>query len=127
MIVSPILSVAVFVPFGLVNVFVIDFATFGNSIIVLALSIVPQLLHVPEVAAASILPAFRFGFRCLAGRGMFNCPNFSEAASMLLTLRIGSRWPTPLALLFSNDTGATMTLSCFGAGSLSAGALPAAW
>lgn len=86
MIVSPILSVAVYVPFGLINVFVIDFATFGNSIIVLALSIVPQILHLPEVAAASILSAFRCGVRCLAGRRMFICPNFSEAASMLLTL-----------------------------------------
>ena len=91
MIVSPILSVAVYVPFGLINVFVIDFATFGNSIIVLALSIVPQTLYLPEVAAASILSAFRFGVRCLAGRRLFIRPNFSDAASMLLLLRIGYR------------------------------------
>lgn len=127
MIVSPILSVAVFVPFGLVNVFVIDFATFGNSIIVLALSIVPQLLHVTEVAAASILSALRFGVRCLAGRRLFNCPNFFEAASMLLMLRIGYTLADTTGSVNSNDTGATMTLSCFGAGSLSAGAFPVAW
>lgn len=127
MILSPILAVPLYLTFGLGTVFAVDFVTFGISIIALALSIVPQPDRVLEEAGASIWSEFRFGFRYLAERRPFLYLVFFVTASMFLMPGIGYALATPLALSFSDETGAAVMMTAFGVGSFVAGALLAAW
>ena len=127
MILSPILAVPLYLTFGLGTVFAVDFVTFGISIIALALSIVPQPDRVLEEVGASIWSEFRFGFRYLAERRPFLYLVFFVTASMFLMPGIGYALATPLALSFSNETGAAVMMTTFGVGSFVAGALLAAW
>ena len=126
-ILSPILAVPLYLTFGLGVVFAVDFATFAISIVALVLSIVPQPTRVLEEAGASIWSEFRFGFRYIVERRPFLYLIFFVTASMLLMPGFGYALATPLALSFSNETGAAVMMTSFGVGSLVSGALLAVW
>ncbi|MXY44194.1 MAG: MFS transporter [Dehalococcoidia bacterium] len=126
-ILSPILAVPLYLTFGLGVVFAVDFATFAISIVALVLSIVPQPARVLEEAGASIWSEFRFGFRYIVERRPFLYLIFFVTASMLLMPGFGYALATPLALSFSNETGAAVMMTSFGVGSLVSGALLAVW
>ena len=126
-ILSPILAVPFYLTFGLGIVFAVDFATFGISIFALVLSIIPQPARVLEEAGASIWSEFRFGFRYIVERRPFLYLIFFVTASMLLMPGFGYALATPLALSFSNETGAAVMMTSFGVGSLVSGALLAVW
>lgn len=126
-ILSPLLAVPFYLAFGLGAVFAVDFATFGISIIAIALSIVPQPERVLEEVGASLWSEFRFGLSYLVERRPFLYLVFFVTSAMFLMPGIGYALATPLALSFSNETGAAVVMTAFGAGSLIAGAVLAAW
>ena len=126
-ILSPLLAVPVYLALGLGAVFVVDFVTFGVSIIAIALSVIPQPARVLEETGSSLWSEFRFGFRYLAERRPFVYLIFFVTASMFLMPGIGYALATPLALSFSNETGAAVMITAFGVGSLVSGVLLAAW
>lgn len=126
-ILSPVLAVPLYLTLGLGIVFAVDFVTFGVSIIALVLSSIPQPARMLEEAGASIWSEFRFGFRYIVERRPFLYLIFFVTASMLLMPGFGYALATPLALSFSNETGAAVMMASFGVGSLVAGALLAAW
>ena len=127
MILSPLLAVPVYLALGLGAVFVVDFVTFGISIIAIALSIVPQPARVLEEGGSSLWSEFRFGIRYLVERRPFVYLIFFVSASMFLVGGIGYALATPLALSFSNETGAAVMVTAFGVGSLLSGLLLTAW
>lgn len=126
-ILSPILAVPLYLAFGLGGVFVVDFVTFGVSIIALLLSVVPQPVRKLEDTGASIWSEFRFGLRYLAARRPFQYLLFLVTTSMFMMPGIGYALATPLALSFSNETGAAVLTTTFGVGALVSGLLLAAW
>ena len=123
MILSPLLAVPVYLGLGLGAVFIADFATFGVSIVAIALAIVPQPARVPGEAGSSLWPEFRYGIRYIVERPPFVYLVFFASASMFLMGGIGYALATPLALSFSNETGAAVMVTAFGAGSLLSGLL----
>ena len=127
MILSPLLAVPVYLALGLGAVFVVDFVTFGIGIIAIALSIVPQPARVLEEGGSSLWSEFRFGIRYLVERRPFIYLIFFVSASMFLIGGIGYALATPLALSFSNETGAAVMVTAFGVGSLLSGLLLTAW
>ncbi len=122
-ILSPLLAVSVYLSLGLGAVFVVDFVTFGVSIAVIALSIVPQPARVLEDGGSSLWSEFRFGIRYLFERRPFVYLIILASASMFLMPGIGYALATPLALSFSNETGAGVLITAFGVGSLVSGIL----
>ena len=127
MILSPLLAVPVYLALGLGAVFVVDFVTFGISIIAIALSIVPQPPRVLEEGGSSLWSEFRFGIRYIVERRPFVYLIFFVSVSMFLIGGIGYALATPLALSFSNETGAAVMVAAFGVGSLLSGLLLTAW
>ncbi len=127
MILSPLLAVPFYLAFGLGAVFAVDFVTFGISIIAIALAIVPQPKRVLEEAGATLWSEFRFGLTYLAERRPFLYLVFFVTTAMFLMPGIGYALATPLALSFSNETGAAIIMTAFGVGSLISGAFLAAW
>ena len=123
MILSPLLAVPVYLVLGLGAVFIFDFATFGVSIVAIALAIVPQPARVPGEAGSSFWPELRYGIRYIVERPPFVYLVFFASASMFLMGGIGYALATPLALSFSNETGAAVMVTAFGAGSLLSGLL----
>ena len=123
MILSPLLAVPVYLVLGRGAVFIADFATFGVSIVAIALAIVPQPARVPGEAGPSLWPEFRYGVRYIVERPPFVYLVFFASASMFLMGGIGYALATPLALSFSNETGAAVMVTAFGAGSLLSGLL----
>lgn len=105
-ILSPILAVPLHLAFGLGGVFVVDFVTVGVSIIALLLSVVPQPVRKLEDTGGSIWSEFRFGLRYVAARRPFQYLLFLVTALMFMMPGIGYALATPLALSFSNETGA---------------------
>ena len=126
-ILAPVLAVPLFLGLGLGAVFVVDFVTFGISIIVLGLSVIPQPARVLQEAGASIWAEFRFGVRYIKERPPFVMLIFFVSMSMLIMPGIGYALATPLSLAISDEAGAAAVLTCFGVGSLVAGVLLAAW
>ena len=122
-ILSPLLAVPVYLALGLGVVFVIDFVTFGVGIIAIALAIVPQPARVLEEAGSSLWSEFRYGIRYIVERRAFLYLIFLLSASMFLMPGIGYALLTPLALSFSNETGAAVMMTAFGAGTLMSGLL----
>jgi len=125
-ILSPLLAVPLYLGLGLGAVFVVDFATFGVSIVALGLSVVPQPARTEE-AGASLWSEFRFGFRYLAERRPFQYLLFFITASMFLLPGFGYALATPLALSFSDETGAAIVTTSFGVGALVSGIALASW
>ena len=126
-ILAPVLAVPLFLGLGLGAVFVVDFVTFGISIIVLGLSVIPQPARVLQEAGASVWAEFRFGVRYIKERPPFMMLIFFVSMSMLIMPGIGYALATPLSLAISDEAGAAAVLTCFGVGSLFAGVLLAAW
>ena len=122
-ILSPLLAVPVYLVLGLGAVFVVDFATFGVSIIAIALSVVPQPARALEEGASSLWSEFRYGIKYLVQRRPFVYLICLVSASMFLMPGIGYALATPLALSFSNETGAAVMMTAFGVGSLVSGLL----
>ncbi|MDE2670113.1 MAG: MFS transporter [Chloroflexota bacterium] len=126
-IVAPILAVPLYLGLGLGSVFFVDFATFGVAIVALLLSIIPQPVRMLEEAGASLWSEFRFGITYLRDRPPFLYLMFFVTAAMLVMPGIGYALATPLALSFSDETGAAILMTAFGVGSLVSGAFLAAW
>ena len=126
-ILAPVLAVPLFLGLGLGAVFVVDFVTFGVSIIVLGLSVIPQPARVLQQAGASVWAEFRFGVTYLRERPPFLALLFFVSTAMLIMPGIGYALATPLSLAISDEAGAAAVLTCFGVGSLVSGVLLAAW
>ncbi len=126
-ILAPVLAVPLFLGLGLGAVFVVDFVTFGISIFVLGLSVVPQPVRMLQEAGSSVWAEFRFGVTYLKERPPFLMLMFFVSTSMLILPGIGYALATPLSLAISDEAGAAAVLTCFGVGSLVAGVLLAAW
>lgn len=75
----------------------------------------------------SIWDGFRFGLRYMRERPALLSLLFFVTAAVFLMPGIGYALATPLALSFSDETGAGIVLTAFGIGSLVAGVLLAAW
>ena len=126
-ILAPVLAVAVLVPLGLGAIFVVDFVTFGVSIIALTLARIPQPGKLAGDAVESLWAGFRFGVRYMRERPALLTLLFYVTAAMFLMPGIGYALATPLALSFSDEAGAGVVLTSFGVGSLVSGVLLAAW
>ena len=113
---------------GLGAIFIVDFVTFGASIVALLLSTIPQ----PAIDAdaddqQSFWQSFSFGIRYIRERRAFLYLMGFVSLTMFLLPGIGYALVTPLVLSFTNEQAAGLVVSSFGLGSLIAGILLTAW
>lgn len=126
-ILAPVLAVPVLLALGLGAIFVVDFVTFGASLIALAFAVIPQPRRLAGDAVESLWAGFRFGLRYMRERPPLLMLLFYVTAAMFLMPGIGYALATPLALSFSDEASAGVVLTSFGVGSLVSGVLLAAW
>ncbi|MEM7125964.1 MAG: MFS transporter [Chloroflexota bacterium] len=127
-IVAPVLAGLLLGTLGLGAIFVVDFVTFGASIIALLLSAVPQpSLSAEKDAGKSLWQEFAYGVRYIRERPAFLYLMAFVTTTMLIGPGFGYALVTPLVLSFASEEAAGLVLSSFGIGSLIAGILLAAW
>lgn len=124
-IISPALAGLLIVSAGLGFIFIIDFITFGASVLALALSVIPQPVHDSE--RRSLASEFMFGLRYIAERPPFVYLMVFVTITMFLMAGVGYALSTPLALSIADERAAGLILSSFGAGALISGFLLTAW
>ncbi len=124
-IVSPALAGLLIVSAGLGFIFIIDFITFGASVLALALSVIPRPVH--ESERRSLAGEFMFGLRYIAERPPFVYLMVFVTITMFFMPGIGYALSTPLALSIADERAAGLILSSFGAGALISGVLLTAW
>ncbi len=126
-IISPALAGLLIASAGLGFIFIIDFVTFGASVLALALSAIPQPTSVSESERRSLAGEFMFGLRYIAERPPFVYLMVFVTITMFLMPGIGYALSTPLALSIADERAAGLILSSFGAGALISGFLLTAW
>ena len=126
-IISPALAGLLIASIGLGFIFIIDFVTFGASVLALALSVIPQPALDPEGERRSLAGEFMFGLRYIAERPPFVYLMVFVTITMFLMPGIGYALSTPLALSVADERAAGLILSSFGAGALISGVLLTAW
>ena len=126
-IIAPAISGVLIVSVGLGIIFVVDFVTFGASVIALAMSVIPQPARDAGRGRGSLLGEFVFGLRYIAERPPFVYLMMFFAISMFLMPGIGYALSTPLALVFADERAAGLIQSSFGAGAMVSGLLLTAW
>ncbi|MEM7118853.1 MAG: MFS transporter, partial [Chloroflexota bacterium] len=113
---------------GIGAIFIVDFVTFGASIIALMLSAVPQpSADESETAQQTLWQSFKFGVTYIRERPAFLYLMGFVTLTMFLMPGIGYALVTPLVLSFASEQAAGLVLSSFGIGSLIAGVLLTAW
>ena len=112
-IIAPAISGVLIVSVGLGIIFVVDFVTFGASVIALAMSVIPQPARDPGRGRGSLLGEFIFGLRYIAERPPFVYLMVFFAISMFLMPGIGYALSTPLALVFADERAAGLIQSSF--------------
>lgn len=127
LIVSPALAGILLVSSGLGFIFIVDFVTFGASVLALALSAIPQPAPNPDHERASLLGEFIFGFRYIAERPPFVYLMVLITLTLFLMPGIGYALSTPLALSVADERAAGLIRSSFGAGAMISGILLTAW
>jgi predicted MFS family arabinose efflux permease len=110
---------------GLGAIFMVDFVTFGASIIALLLSALPQ----PKIieTGKSLWAEFAFGVNYIRERPAFLYLMGFVTLAMFLLPGIGYALVTPLVLTFSTEQAAGLVVSGFGVGSFIGGIALAAW
>lgn len=127
-IISPALAGLLIASAGLGFIFVIDFVTFGASVLALALSAIPQPPRASQLTERrSLLGEFLFGLRYVAERPPFVYLMVFVTITMFLLPGIGYALSTPLALSVADERAAGLILSSFGVGALISGVLLTAW
>ena len=126
-IVSPALAGVLIASAGLGFIFIIDFVTFGASVLALALSAIPQPTSVSGSERRSLASEFMFGLRYIAERPPFVYLMVFVTITMFLMSGIGYALSTPLALSIADERAAGLILSSFGVGALISGFLLTAW
>ncbi len=127
LIVSPALAGILLVSSGLGFIFIVDFVTFGVSVLALALSAIPQPASNPDRERTSLLGEFIFGFRYIAERPPFVYLMVLITLTLFLMPGIGYALSTPLALSVADERAAGLIRSSFGAGAMISGILLTAW
>ena len=127
LIVSPALAGILLVSSGLGFIFILDFVTFGASVLALALSAIPQPVPDPDHERTSLLGEFIFGFRYIAERPPFVYLMVLATLILFLMPGIGYALSTPLALSVADEKAAGLIRSSFGAGAMISGILLTAW
>ena len=126
-IVSPALAGLLITTAGLGFIFIVDFVTFGASVVALALSVIPQPAHELQRDRGSLLSEFAFGLRYIIERPPFVYLIAFMIVAGFLMPGIGYALSTPLALSVADERAAGLILSSFGVGALVAGVLLGAW
>lgn len=110
---------------GLGAIFVVDFVTFGASLLALVLSAVPQ----PQRGAArkSLWAEFAFGVSYIRERPAFLYLMGFVTLTMFFLPGIGYALVTPLVLTFSTEQAAGLVVSGFGVGSFIGGIALTVW
>lgn len=124
-IISPALAGLLIASAGLGFIFIIDFVTFGASVLALALSAIPQPVYGSE--RRGLMGEFVFGLRYIAERRPFVYLMVFVTITMFFMPGIGYALSTPLALSIADERAAGLILSSFGAGALISGFLLTAW
>ena len=127
LIVSPALAGILLVSTGLGFIFILDFVTFGASVLALALSAIPQPAPNPDRERTSLLGEFIFGFRYIAERPPFVYLMVLITLTLFLMPGIGYALSTPLVLSVADESAAGLVRSSFGAGAMISGILLTAW
>lgn len=126
-IVAPAIAGVLVVTAGLGIIFIVDFVTFGASVLAIALSAIPQPPPDPERERANLLGEFVFGLRYIAERPPFVFLMVFTAITMYLMPGIGYALSIPLALIIGDERAAGLIQSSFGLGALISGILLTAW
>ncbi len=126
-IISPALAGLLVVSAGLGFIFILDFVTFGASVLALALCAIPQPAPDSDRERVSLLGEFIFGLRYIAERPPFVYLMVFVTITMFLMPGIGYALSTPLALSIADERAAGLILSSFGAGALISGVLLTTW
>ncbi len=126
-IISPALAGLLIASTGLGFIFIVDFVTFGASVLALALSVIPQPAPDPESERRSLAGEFMFGLRYIAERPPFVYLMVFVTITMFLMPGIGYALSTPLALSIADERAAGLILSSFGVGAMLSGVLLATW
>ena len=124
-IIAPVLAGLLIASVGLGFIFIIDFVTFGASVLALTLAAIPQPAHGRE--RRSLAGEFMFGLRYIAERPPFVYLMVFVTITMFLMPGIGYALSTPLALSIADERVAGLILSSFGAGALVSGVLLTTW
>ena len=126
-IISPALAGVLIASVGLGFIFIIDFVTFGASVLALSLSVIPQPARLFDSARRGLLGEFVFGLRYIAERPPFVYLMVFVTITMFLMPGIGYALSTPLALSVADERAAGLILSSFGVGAMISGILLTAW
>ncbi|MEM6283007.1 MAG: MFS transporter [Chloroflexota bacterium] len=110
---------------GLGAIFIVDFVTFGASILALALSAIPNPQRSEE--GMNLWAEFAFGVRYIRERPAFLYLMGFVTLTMFLLPGIGYALVTPLVLTFSTEQAAGLVVSGFGVGSFIGGIALTAW
>ncbi len=127
-ILGPALAGLVIGGIGLGAIFIVDFVTFGASIIALLLVDIPQpTAQSDEATQQSLWQSFAFGVRYIRERPSFLYLMGFVTLTMFLMPGIGYALVTPLVLSIASEQAAGLVVSSFGLGSLVAGILLTMW
>lgn len=110
---------------GLGAIFLVDFVTFGASIIALVLSAIPQPQRTED--PKNLWSEFAFGINYIRERPAFLYLMGFVTLTMFLLPGIGYALVTPMVLMFSTEQAAGLVVSGFGVGSFIGGIALAAW
>ena len=124
-ILSPALAGLLVGTAGLGAIFVVDFVTFGASVLSLILSGVPQPRRRTE--RAGLWAEFLFGIQYIRDRSAFIYLLAFVTWTMFILPGIGYALVTPLVMTFASEQAAGFVVSGFGVGSIIGGIIMTAW
>lgn len=128
MIAGPTLAGVVLATAGLGLIFIIDFVTFGASVLALVLAVIPRPPREDDGdEAPGLVREFAAGWNYLRQRPPLMNLMILVTVSMLLMPGFGFALCTPMVLSFADEQAAGMVLASFGFGALASGILLAAW
>ncbi|MXY46983.1 MAG: MFS transporter, partial [Chloroflexi bacterium] len=126
-IVSPALAGLLVASVGLGVIFIVDFATFGASVILLLFSLIPRPPASRLEERSGLMREFVFGLRYIRERPPFVYLMALVTITMFLMPGIGYALSTPIALTVSDERSAGLILSSFGVGAMVSGLLLTTW
>ncbi|MEM7331133.1 MAG: MFS transporter [Chloroflexota bacterium] len=127
-ILGPALAGLVLGGLGLGAIFVVDFVTFGASIVALLLVAIPRpTANQDEAGQQTLWQSFTFGVTYIRERPAFLYLMGFVTLTMLLMPGFGYALVTPLVLSFADEQAAGFVLSSFGIGAMVGGILLTAW
>ena len=128
MIAGPALAGVLLGTLGLGVIFIVDFVTFGASVLALALAVVPRPAKSEgSEASPSLTREMAAGWSYLSERRPLMHLLVLVTVAMFLMPGFGFALCTPLVLSFADEEAAGFVLASFGFGALASGALLAGW